>query len=146
MIPRELPTVDGSDLTLICVVVVPSTGGAVANGEGGTDVAVGGGVDVSAKVAVTKIGVDVPFSSVMASPQPVRRISADENTIMIFWCTSLLYPRIKLRVERQKGHGKKKPPHGLEPCSSAPEAVVLNSSTLYDILPQKGQNEAHSSD
>jgi len=76
--------VDGSDLTLICVVVVPFTGCTVGSGEDGIVVLVGAGVDVAGNVAVTKIGVDVPFSSVMASPQLVRSSSADKNTTRIF--------------------------------------------------------------
>ena len=59
-------------------------GGKVGSGEGGIDVVVGAGVDVSGSVAVTKSGVDVPFSSVMFNPQLVDKISAHENKIRIF--------------------------------------------------------------
>ena len=91
---------DGSDRTLICVVVVPSIGAALGRGDDGVRVAVGGSVCVTGNVAVTKSVVDMGFSLVMFNPQPVEKIIVAENRIMLLRCTRLLYPRIMLRVMR----------------------------------------------
>ena len=72
IVPRFSLAVDVSARTLTCVVVVPSMGGMVGIGVGGSGVWVGRGTAEAGSVAVTKIGVEVTFSLAMLTSQPVR--------------------------------------------------------------------------
>lgn len=70
-VPRLSPAVEGSERTLICVVVVPSTGAEVGMGVGGSDVGVDLAGAVGGRVAVTKPGVAVVWKeSSIATPHP----------------------------------------------------------------------------
>jgi hypothetical protein len=69
MIPITLLFVDGSARTLTWVVVVPSTGGRVGTGLGGSGVCVACGVDKAGSVAVGNSGVDAVPEFPPSAPQ-----------------------------------------------------------------------------
>jgi hypothetical protein len=72
IVPRVSLAVDVSARTLTCVLVIPSMGGMVGTGVGGSGVWLGKGIAVACRVAVTKSGVGISFSLAMLTPQPVR--------------------------------------------------------------------------
>ena len=93
-VPRFSLAEDVSARTLICVVVVPSTGGMVDIGVGGGGVWVGRGIAEAGNVAVTKTGVEVIFSAPNITPQDVRTTKDKTSRKVVEYRTGLLYPRI----------------------------------------------------
>lgn len=94
IVPRLPLAVDVSARTLICVVVVPSVGGMVGTGVGGSSVNVGAEIAVAGKVAVMNAAVGGTFSVAMLTPQPVRTANNKTRRKMMEYRTSLLYLRI----------------------------------------------------
>ena len=86
MIPKTLPTVDGSERTLTWVDVVPTTGAAVGWGRGGSGVCDGAGVEEAGKVKVVNAGVDVVNPSGVGPaphPAPIRtRIEIEKRRVL----------------------------------------------------------------